>query len=302
MREGVYNAPSTGAAVRSDVDVRPGIHRRVSWAAVFAGVVLTLAIQIVLSMLGVGIGMTTIDPIQAGGTPQASTFSMGAGIWWTLSYMIALGIGGYAAARLAGVAIKGDGMLHGLLTWGFALLVSAFLVTSAVGSILGGALNVLGNVTSGVAQTVQQAAPEVARATGVSPEQLQQRAQALLQAGDDQQRTPEDAQRELVQNLTTMATGGQGADQARDRSISLISQQAGIPEDQARQRIQQAEQQFQQARQQAEQTATQAAESTSNALASAGLWGTLALVLGAVAAAVGGSAGTRSRNEVRATV
>jgi hypothetical protein len=302
MREGVYNAPSTGAAVRSDVDVRPGLHRRVSWAAGFAGVVLTLAIQIVLSMLGVGIGMTTIDPIQAGGTPQASTFSMGAGIWWTLSYMIALGIGGYAAARLAGVAIKGDGMLHGLLTWGFALLVSAFLVTSAVGSILGGALNVLGNVTSGVAQTVQQAAPEVARATGVSPEQLQQRAQALLQAGDDQQRTPEDAQRELVQNLTTMATGGQGADQARDRSISLISQQAGIPEDQARQRIQQAEQQFQQARQQAEQTATQAAESTSNALASAGLWGTLALVLGAVAAAVGGSAGTRSRNEVRATV
>ncbi|OYD83725.1 hypothetical protein [Azospirillum brasilense] len=299
IKDGVYPTPHATshptAAADVGVEVRPGVHRRVSWAAVFAGVVLALAIQLLLSMLGLGIGMTTIDP-SAGreGLPQASSFGLGAGLWWTVSYMIALGIGGYVAARLAGVVVRGDGLIHGLLTWAFALLISAYLVTTTLGNVMGGALSALGNVTSGVTQTVKQVAPEVAEASGLSAEDLRNRAEDLLRPAD-QQRSGTDARTQLVSALTTMARGGPEADQARQQAVSLIAQQAGIPEDQARQRLQQVEQQFGQAKQQATQTATQAAEATSNTLSSAGIWGTVALLLGAAAAALGGRMGTQRR-------
>ncbi|WP_207460123.1 hypothetical protein [Azospirillum sp. SYSU D00513] len=313
MKEGVYTSPGSGShsathsgtsvtgtthLASGGVEVHPGVHRRVSWSAVFAGVVLTLAIQLLLSMLGVGVGMTTIDPAAgANGLPEPTSFSMGAGIWWTVSYMIALAVGGYVAARLAGVSLRGDGMIHGLLTWAFALLVSAYLVTTAVGGIMGGAFSALGNVTSGLTQTVQQAAPEIARSAGVSPDDLRRQAEDLLRPAD-QQASPEDARSRLVSALTTMATGsGQQVDAARQEATSLIAQQAGIPEDQARQRLQQVEQQVSQTTQQATETATQAAETTSNALSAAGIGGTISLLLGAIAALIGGRIGTRTRDD-----
>ncbi|HYH39141.1 MAG TPA: hypothetical protein VD860_13025 [Azospirillum sp.] len=297
MRETVYTTPHTTDRAAVGVEIRPGAHRRVIWGAVFAGVVLTFAVQLLLSLLGLGIGMTTIDPAQAGATPAASSLSIGAGAWWTVSYMVALAIGGYVAARLAGVGVRGDGVIHGLLTWAFALLVSAFLVTSVVGSAVSGAFNMLGSMTSGLAQTAKQAAPEAMRVAGVSPEDLRNRAEGLLRSGDQPAQSRDEALRQLAQNLSTIATNGQGADQARQQAASIIAQQAGIPEDQARQRVDQFEQQARQTTEQVQQTATQAAERASDTASQAGIWGTLALLLGAAAAALGGGMGARWREQ-----
>ena len=60
------------------------IHRRVSWGALFGGVVLALALQLILSLLGAGIGFGTVN-VAAGSTPSASSFGIGAGIWWVVS-------------------------------------------------------------------------------------------------------------------------------------------------------------------------------------------------------------------------
>ncbi len=53
---------------------------RISWGAVLAGVVTALVTQLILNMLGIGIGVATLDPA-TGDNPQASTFSIAAGIW-----------------------------------------------------------------------------------------------------------------------------------------------------------------------------------------------------------------------------
>ena len=122
------------------VEVMPRAGRRVSWGAVFAGVMIVLAIQLLLSMLGLGIGLGTIDPT-AGSTPNASSLGIGAAAWWGLSYLIALFAGGYVAARLAPSRLGFDGALHGAVTWAFTLLVTFYLLTTAVGSVIGGAFS-----------------------------------------------------------------------------------------------------------------------------------------------------------------
>jgi hypothetical protein len=77
--------------------------RRISWGAVLAGAAMAIAVHVSLSLLGLGIGLSTVDPA-VGDTPQATSFALGAGIWWVISNLIALVIGGYVAARLSGRA------------------------------------------------------------------------------------------------------------------------------------------------------------------------------------------------------
>jgi len=305
VREGVYETSGGAGNYRGNlggaVTVQPGLYRRISWGAVIGGALMVVAIQLLLSMLGIGIGMTTIDPAQgAAGTPSASTLSMSAVVWWAVSYLVALVIGGYVAARLAGAWEKTDGVLHGLLTWALALVVSFWLLTSAIGSVIGGAFNVVGNAVSGISRTVADTAPQLAGATGLSADQVQQQVQELLRPADQTNQSPEAAQRELMSLAPKIVAGGPEGDQAQQRAIQIVSQQSGISEADARARIDQLRQQAEQTAQQAEQTARQAADTTASAVSQASVYGFGALLLGAIAAAIGGSTGTRRREDLNA--
>src|SRR5687767_3683175 len=83
-------------------DARTIMLNKVSWGAVFAGVVVMLVTQLILNLLGIGIGAATLDPAAgAAENPSASSFSIGAGLWFALSGILASLAGGYAAGRLA---------------------------------------------------------------------------------------------------------------------------------------------------------------------------------------------------------
>src|SRR5947209_16529584 len=98
------------------VEAGPHTHRRISWAAIFGGVILVIAIQLLLSLLGAGVGLGTVNT-NAGSTPDAGTLGIGAGLWWVVSSCVAIGVGGFVAGWLAGVERRFDGVLHGLVTW-----------------------------------------------------------------------------------------------------------------------------------------------------------------------------------------
>jgi hypothetical protein len=99
-------------------DDRPRVVRRISPSAVLAGAVLALVTLFMLNLLGVGIGLTTIDPARGGDdTPGLTGLGIGAGIWGAVTFLIALFIGGWVAGRLAGDPKKLDSMLHGLIAW-----------------------------------------------------------------------------------------------------------------------------------------------------------------------------------------
>src|SRR4051812_50100788 len=67
-----------------------------TWSAVLAGVFASLVVQILLTMLGFGIGLLAID------VPTAQSAPAGAGwaafVWWAVSGIIAAFIGGAVAA------------------------------------------------------------------------------------------------------------------------------------------------------------------------------------------------------------
>ncbi len=131
----------------------PGHLHRVSWGAIFAGAFVGISLQILFTALGLGIGLGVVQP-SAGSSAVSSGLGIGAAIWWIVTGIISLFVGGWAAGRLAGTTRRLDGGLHGLVTWGLATVFSVYLLTSAVGGMLGGAWSTMSNQIASRGQQV----------------------------------------------------------------------------------------------------------------------------------------------------
>lgn len=303
MSTSVYQEPPLrGPALETTTTTMSGgshTHRRISWAAIFGGVILVVTVQLLLSLLGAGIGLGTVNT-NAGTTPGASSLGIGAGVWWLVSSIIALGFGGYVAAWLAGIELRWDGLLHGLITWGLATLMTVYLLSSAIGGIIGGGASMLGGLTSAAGSGIKDAAQPVAQAAGITPDMLQQQAQAYLKPPNTDPATmsPQDAQKEVVANLVTYAKGGPDAAAAKDRVIAISAAQQHVSRDQAAKQFDDAQAKLQQEKAQAIQTAKNAADTTASAAAGTSFAAFAVLLIGAISAAIGGSMAVQRRLQV----
>jgi len=291
---GDYDAPHMSPVTPAE-DARTIMLNRISWGAVLAGVVVALVTQIVLNLLGIGIGAATLDPAGgAGDNPSASTFSIGAGIWFAVSGILASLAGGYAAGRLSGKPKESTASWHGLTTWALTTLVVFYLLTSAVGGILGGAYRTLTGALGNVAQTVgstaqtaaQVAAPSLSGAT--DPFSSIEQSVRGTTGGND----PAALRDAAVAAVRSAVTGNpRQAQDARERAAQAIARAQNIPVEQARTQVQQYEQQYRQGVDQAKQQATQAADAAAKGVSRGALFGALGLLLGAIASWFGGRMG-----------
>lgn len=163
--------------------------RRISWGAIIAGTVAALAVQLLLTLLGVSIGAWAIDP--AAGSEGMEGIGLGAGIWALVSFIIALFCGGWIAGRMSGLGSKLDGLLEGFLVWGAVTVLTFTLLTTTIGGILGGAAGLAGNALAAGGEQVddpQQTIQEFGAAArdALEDPQVQQEAQETTQeVGDD---------------------------------------------------------------------------------------------------------------------
>jgi hypothetical protein len=261
-----------------------------SWGAVLAGAVVALSVQLLLSLLGLGIGLATVDPA-AGDTPGAASFGIAAGIFYAIVTLISLFAGGWVAGRLAGMPVRTDGLLHGVVTWSVAMLLLLYVLTTTVGAVLSGTLGMVSSTLQAAGQGVQAAAGAVAD-SGIGNEamgKLKRQAEQLL--GDAQQAVGAQDTANLLQQVMAVAEGGL-SDQERQKIVDQIVQQTGITREEAEAQLQQLETQYQDAMVAVEQQAREAAQATAEAVSQGSFWSFVALLLGAIAAAVGGVVGT----------
>ena len=323
--------PVSSPTVTGNFAARPS--RRVSWGAVFAGMVIAVVVQLVFSLLGAGIGLSTVDPLRHS-TPDAATFGLGAGIWWIVSSVVALFAGGWVAGHLAGSPEATDSALHGLLTWGVATLVTVYLLASLLGSVVRGGASLVGKTAEVAATGVGAVAGPAGKliqdqmaASGITLEGLKDQVQKLLaQTGNPALQPGAIASQASAAagQITSAATGAgtpgtlpaddlQGAlqkiiaagkstiDQAdRESVVNVVMARTGVSRPEAEQRTdawikqyQDARARFEQQKIEAEAKARQVADNAAGASSKAALGMVLALVLGAIAAAWGGRAARR---------
>jgi hypothetical protein len=269
-------------------DARTILINRVSWGAILAGVATALVSQLVLNMIGIGIGASTLDPM-TNDNPAASTFSIGAGIWWALSGIIAAFIGGFIASRLSGRPKASTGGWHGLTAWAATTLLVFYLLSTAVGSLVGGAFSTVSGAIGGLGRAagtaVQTAAPALANST--DPFAAIERT-VRGSTGNDPAALRDDAVAAARDLLTGDATK---ANDARERAAQALARSQGIPVDEARTRVAGYEKQYRETVETAKRQASQAAETAAKAVSRGALLGSLALLLGALASWFGGRLG-----------
>jgi hypothetical protein len=301
--------------------------KRISWGAILAGAVLALVIQLALSLLGIGIGLGTIDPLTEQ-NPMAG-IGVGAAIWWVVSMLVSLYLGATVASRLAGMPRPTDGMLHGLLTWSVVTLLTFYLLTTAVGRIIGGVTGVAGRALSGVGSGIAAVAPEAGeaikgelKAQGVDLSDVKQQARLLLRQTGKAELSPENLERQaktagrdakneagqsaanpqaaddnfdaLIDRLSSKAENiGNAAD--RDAAINVVMKRTGKSRAESEQIVdnwistaKQAQAKLAEAKVKAEATAREAGDKAAAGLSKAALMMALGLGLGAAAAAFGG--------------
>jgi hypothetical protein len=281
-----YSRAELGSVAAAD---RTVALNKVSWGALFAGVVLALTVQLLLNLLGVGVGAAVIDPGTAD-NPAASTFSIMAGVWYVVAGLVGAFVGGYVSSQLSGCPLKTTGAFHGLTTWAVTTLVVLYLLTTSVGVLVGGAFSGLSGVAGGFGKTasgiVQAAAPSIAAANPMADIERQIRSAS---GGTD----PDALRTAAVTAVQAVLTGDQAqAEDARTRAADALARAQNIPVEQARTQVGEYEAKYRAVVERGKQQAIAAADTATKAVSRGALLGFFALVLGALAAWFGGIAGT----------
>ena len=308
--------------------------KRISWASVFAGVLIAIVIQIALSLLGIGIGLSSVDATTEENPVQG--LGIGSAIWYVMSSLISLFTGGWVAGRLSRTKQGFDGAIHGLLTWSIVTLITLYFITTTVGGILGGVGRLVGN-TLGAAGNIAQkgveaAAPEIRnQLQNVDLDRLKNEATQLLhqtgkaelqpavlgnrvkQSTDKAENTaanigaaPQYTDAQVDGLLQQLFAEGKDVTQKVDKNavVNVIVARTGKSRPEAEQiadnwvaASKQASVKMQQMKEKAEARAREIADKAADVASTAAILAFVSLLLGAVVACFGAKKGTDSKDD-----
>lgn len=160
----------------------------VSWGAIWAGIFVAMFTQLLLGMLGLALGLSIMNPSI---NISAKGLGIGTGLWLLIITVVSIFAGTFTTGRLANYTAKYDGVIHGIVTLSFLVVLSIFLTTIGVSNAIGGTFTQA--IQAAKLQQVQQALP---------PATLQQGVKNIQQSA---QMTPED-QKKLASQINSIAT------------------------------------------------------------------------------------------------
>jgi hypothetical protein len=285
----------------------------VSWAAVLAGAAGAAALSLILLILGTALGLSSVSPFSGQGV-SGTTFSASTIAWVTLTQIAASALGGYLAGRLRTrwIATHIDEVYfrdtaHGFLAWAIATLVTAAMLTSAIGGILGTGASAVGAVAGGAGTAAAAAAPAAAGSmksdgagTGYFVDSLFRKdaaapatAASAPQGGDSAQSTAE-AGRIFASGLEA---GALPADDTKYLG-QMVAQRTGMSQADAEKRVNEDFARMKAKADQAKAQAREAADKARKASAYAALWLFISLLAGAFFASFMATFGGRQRDLV----
>ncbi len=260
------------AETYTDLDADEGFFSHLSWGAVFGGLAVAIAVQVVLALIGIAVGMAAAAPGYVNGPHHAGAIGIGEGLWYLVSTLVSIFTGAAVAARLAGAVLRDDGVLHGLVTWAISLIVALFLLSSAVGGLAGGALHSVGWAHRDGGRMAREQGPDMGPGAGPAGDDMI--------ASNPSSLTPDQARGDLHMQMGRLAANPSDS-AAHDRAVADLESQGVSPAD-ANNRVENGLKRIQQAEKDA-----------ADAIALGATWAALSLILGAGAAGFGGSCGAR---------
>lgn len=267
----------------------------VDWPAIIAGAVVTAAISLVLLTFGSAIGLSLTSAYEGRGI-SAAGFSIAAALWLVWVQVSSYFAGGYLTGRMRRRTHDAteeesdirDGS-HGLAVWGLGVLFSAFVAFTGATAAVSTATVAASNVAGSAAAAAVDSADEMAESGQLMVDRLLRGGAAAPPEGAN----PADQRAEVSRILLSAAASGTLEPADRQYLVDTVAARAGIPPEEAQQRVDQIYVQAQELEAQARAAADRARH-----IAVIGAFMTAAsLLLGAVGAYFGAVLGGNHRDK-----
>lgn len=285
----------------------------VAWGAIAAGAAAAASLSLILLILGVGLGLSSVSPWVRDGVSD-TTFGVSTIVWLTLTQLLASAMGGYLAGRLRTkwADVHTDEVYfrdtaHGFLAWAVGTLTTAALLTSVIGSILGGGVQAGASLVGGVASTASAAAStDNAQRTDGGPmdyliDTLFRRDATALDAGtavhsDDARASSRQDVAEVGRIFMNFNLSDPlPADDMRHVG-QIVGQRTGLSQPEAEKRVSDVYAKAQATVRDAELAAREATDEARKASAYSALWLFVSLLIGAFVASLAATFGGRQRD------
>lgn len=276
----------------------------VSWAAIFAGAVSAAALSLILALLGTGLGFSTLSPYE---DHSAVVMGVSTILWVTLTSIFASGIGGYMAGRLR---VKWSTVhnnevffrdtAHGMLAWAVATLLTAAMFGSALTSVISGAATAGAGVAKTVA-TAGAAAGSVAAKNsdmGSTMNPGDYFTDMLMRSDKPVTDASANPRAEVARIFATSMHNGTLAADDRTYLAQTVAARTGMTQADAEKRVDDVYARMNAAAEKAKATAKDVADKARKTAATAALWLTVSLLLGAFVASLAATFGGRLRDGV----
>lgn len=288
----MYTSNENPAAAQASQANLSSSSSAVSWSAVFAGAAAAASLSLILLVLGAGLGLTVISP-WAGEGISASAFGWGTILWLTVMTAASSAFGGYLAGRLR---VKWVGVhthevffrdtAHGFLSWALSILVTAALMTTAIGAILSVGAKAGAEAAGGIAAVAMEATDD----EGTGENRMEYFMETLFRGeGQAEGEAP-------VAEVTRIFVNAVREDQlpAEDRRYiaQVITQYTDLSQQEAEQRVNQMFTRLQGLGEEAREAADEARKAATYAL----MWLFIAMLIGAFSASFAATYGGRQRD------
>lgn len=266
----------------------------VDWPAIIAGTVVASAISLVLLTFGSAIGLSLTSAYEGSGI-SATGFAIAAALWLVWVQVSGFFAGGYLTGRMRRRNYDAteeesdirDGS-HGLAMWGLGVLIGALVAFSGMTAAVSTATTAASNVAAGAAAAAVGSADEAASGGEMIVDRLLRGNGAAAPGNADltEQRA------EVSRILLSAAAGGTLDPADRQYLVDTVAARAGIPPEEAQQRV---DQLYAQA-QQLEAEARAAADHARKIAVIGAFMTAAALLIGAVGAYFGAVLGGNHRD------
>ncbi|WP_398491404.1 hypothetical protein [Variovorax sp.] len=296
----------------------------VSWGAIIAGAAGAASLSLVLLLLGTGLGMSSVSPWAREGA-SATAIGIATILWLSFTQIAASGLGGYLAGRLrtkwAGVhtdEVYFRDTAHGFLAWAVATLVTAALLSSAVGAILGagaqagsavagGAATAAVGASAGAASSASQSGTAAGSGplsyfvdslfrqdAGTPVSNPSDAGTSTVSASPSQDRTASNAEVTRI-FVNSVATGALPPEDTK-YVAQVVSQRTGITQQDAEKRVSDVYAKAEAALRDTQAKAKQAADAARKSSAYTALWLVVSMLIGAFIASFAATYGGRRRD------
>ena len=269
-----------------------GFTGSLSWSGIIAGVFAALALQLLLNLLGIGVGASSIDPAQ--GQQPGQGMAIGALIWFVLSWILSLAVGAWVACQFAPYEDRRAGAIQGFLVWSVSSIMLVYLLSTAAGSLIGGTASVIGRtaalVGSGAKSTVPGVAGLVSRATGITSEDISSQAGQI--ASDPK----------FQQAVANAIQTSHFSSSDRENLVNLMVERGHMTPAQANQNLDKWQRQLEDSAKTAKETALKVEDKAASGVSATGFGSFVSLLLGLAAAIAGGIFGAGRRVAVEGTL